>query len=187
MLLKLLTLMAMIMPIKAYAQTVVDLHQQRIGCWNIQEKVAPALANCTLENSQFSLDLSDNFITDDDVSTLVAVLSDCKQNLRELNLSNNRLTIEGIKAFVPLLRSEKLQWLNLSINNIGVSDFSTLWKAIDSYAYRMAIVEDLGSYETLRDQMASKVVLLQGDYHTDRFPLAPPFVSAHQGYYDSTH
>ncbi len=181
----------MVLPIgKGYASEgtklpTINLRQQRIGCWNIQEKIAPALASCTFGNSPFVLDLSDNFITDDDVATLVATLNDCKfaTNLQELNLSNNRLTVEGAKAFVPLLRFGGLHWINLSINNIGVSDFDVLWKAIDSYAYRMAIVEELGNYETLRNQIARKIVLLQENYHTDRFPLASPFVSAHQDYY----
>ncbi|MDP3641243.1 MAG: hypothetical protein Q8R43_02285, partial [Alphaproteobacteria bacterium] len=75
--------------------------------------------------------------------------------------------------------------LDLSINNLIVDDFIALWKEIDREAYRSCPEGAESSYEALRNQWAAKVVLLPKGYHTERFPLAKPFVNAHQQYYSS--
>ena len=101
----------------------IDLHDQRIGIWNIEEKVEPILPNPTA-GEVFILDLSNNIISDLDISTIVSMieLHDLTARLEVLNLSNNRLTLEGVKELIPLLRLEQLKWLDISINNLNGRD-----------------------------------------------------------------
>ena len=58
---------------------------------------------------------------------------------------------------------------------------------IETQAQRAAILEDLTlPVEEIRDQWASKVILLPGNYTIERFPLSPPFVNGHNQYYKLT-
>lgn len=167
----------------------IDLHSKRIGIWNLEETINPALPSPTPTSSEIvSINLSGNMIMDGDIQKLLGMLEShgLKSRLSMLDLSDNRLRFEGVKALLPLLDSDNLQWLVLSINNLMVDDFIQLWKEIDMAAYSMAVAEDReSSYESIRDQWAAKVVLLPKGYHLERFPLAKPFVDAHQRYYSS--
>ena len=164
----------------------IDLHDQRIGIWNIEEKVEPILPNPTA-GEVFILDLSNNIISDLDISTIVSMieLHDLTARLEVLNLSNNRLTLEGVKELIPLLRLEQLKWLDISINNLNVPDFEDLWEEIETQARTTIIIEDLSvSEEYLRDQWAQKVVFLPKSYTVERFfSLESPFAKAHREYY----
>lgn len=165
----------------------IDLHDQRIGLWNLEEKINPALSTPSTDSSaRVSINLSGNLIEDGDIPKLLGMLEShgLMSRLSVLDLSNNRLKFEGVKALILLLASDRLQWLDVSINNLMVDDFIKLWEEIDREAYR-ACLDDDSSYQKLRDQWAAKVVLLPKDYHTERFPLAKPFVDAHQRYYSS--
>lgn len=166
----------------------IDLHQQRIGLWNLEEKIDPALPKPSSTSEEIiSINLSGNVIADEDVPKILGMLEshDLMTRVSKLDLSNNRLKFEGVKALIPLLASKNLKWLNLSINNLMVNDFIQLWEEIDREAYRSFLEDSESSYESIRDQWAAKVVLLPKDYNTDRFPLAEPFVDAHQRYYFS--
>ncbi|QOL19543.1 hypothetical protein [Candidatus Bodocaedibacter vickermanii] len=166
----------------------VDLHAQRIGLWNLEEKINPALSTFTAASSSIvSINLSDNVLRDEDIHKVLDMIEShgILARMSMLNLSNNRLTFAGVKALIPLLASENLQWLDLSINNLMVDDFTALWKEIDREAYRACPTDDDASYQALRDRWAAKVVLLQKDYHVERFCLAKPFVDAHRRYYFS--
>jgi hypothetical protein len=165
----------------------IDLHQQRIGILNIEERVGTSLPKSS-DSRPFTLNLSDNTITDADVSKLVGTIDSHSLigYLQKLDLSNNRLTLEGVTTLVPLLCSENFQWLDISINNLMVDDFQSLWQAIESEALRVSIISEYTeSFEALRDKWASKVVLLPKNYTVDRFPLQLPFVNAHRRYYGS--
>lgn len=166
--------------------TDIDLHQQRIGIWNMEEKVGAALPIPT-DSEVFSINLSDNSLRDSDVATLMEMIGvhNLTNHVRSLNLSNNRLTLEGVKRLIPLLCSAQLQWLDVSINNLMVDDFHTLWELIEREARRISIIEEIPSYENLRDQWASKVVLLPESYNVERFLLPSAFARAHQQYYQA--
>ena len=164
----------------------IDLRNQWIGMWNIGEKVGRGLP---LPKSVeiFILNLSDNQITDEDIPALMSIIesNNFKPHLKILNLSNNRLTLEGAKELIPLLRSEQLKWLDISINNLGVSDLQDLWSEIETQARRTTILEELTvPLEEMRDLWASKVILLPSEYTVERFPLSLPFVNAHKQYYN---
>ena len=166
----------------------IDLHDQRIGIWNLEEKINPILPICAIDSSEmFSINLSGNVIMDGDIPKFLGMLKsyDLISRLSVLDISNNRLKFEGVKALIPLLASENLKWLDLSINNLMVDDFIQLWEEIDREAYRCYPDGSESSYMTLRDGWASKVILLPKNYHPERFPLAKPFVDAHQQYYSS--
>jgi hypothetical protein len=167
--------------------TDIDLHQQRIGLWNIEEKVNPALPfRSQTSAALFTINLSDNTIMDEDILKLISMIESHNiiSQLQTLNLSNNRLTLAGVRALIPLLGQENFKWLDVSINNLMVSDFHQLWEDIERHARRVSIIEDLGNPEELRDTWAAKVVLLPSSYTVvERFALQPPFVSAHKQYY----
>jgi hypothetical protein len=89
------------------------------------------------------------------------------------------------KELIPLLRSEQLKWLDISINNLGVSDLQDIWSEIETQARRTTILEELTvPLEEMRDLWASKVILLPSEYTVERFPLSQPFVNAHKQYYN---
>ncbi|QOL19544.1 hypothetical protein [Candidatus Bodocaedibacter vickermanii] len=158
---------------------VVDLHKQWIGVWNLEEKVGSALSIlASASSSCVSIDLSSNVIRDEDILTLIEILQshNLMAKILGLNLSNNRLTWEGINLLIPLLASDKFQWLDVSANNMMIDDFRQLWEEISKAA----------SCEVLRDQWAAKVVLLSRDYDPKRALLAQPFVDAHRRYYFSS-
>ena len=166
----------------------VDLHAQWIGIWNLEEKINPALPTFTAASSPIvSINLSGNVIEDGDIPKVLDMIEShgLMARLSKLDLSNNRLTFESVKALIPLLASEKLQWLDLSINNLMGDDFTALWEEIDREAYRTCPTDDDASYQALRNLWAAKVVLLQKDHHIERFWLAQPFVDAHHRYYFS--
>jgi hypothetical protein len=167
--------------------TDIDLHQQRIGLWNIEEKVNPALPlRSPTSSALFTINLADNTIMDEDILKLMGMIEshNLMSHLQELNLSNNRLTLDGVRALIPLLSQENFKWLDVSINSLMVSDFQQLWEDIERYARRVSIIEDLENPEELRDKWAAKVVLLPSRYTVvERFALQPPFVSAHKQYY----
>jgi|GEM_PF-5695384 len=147
---------------KVQEPTFINLHNQRIGVWNIEEKVAPRLPSVPTSTELFSLDLSDNTIVDEDVTEIMGMIEsrNLLQHLQKLDLSNNRLTLEGVKALIPLLKNKNFQWLDISTNNLVVSDLHQLWEEIEKYANRVSIIEEIGTTEGLRDLWASKVVLL---------------------------
>lgn len=166
----------------------VDLHSQRIGLWNLEKMIDPALPTPKAASSEtVSINLSDNMIEDGDVLKLLVMLEShgIMLRLQVLNLSNNHLTFEGVKALIPLLASDELKWLDLSINNLMVDDFPKLWEEIDREAYRSSPDDNGSSYEEIRDRWAAKIVLLPQNYHIERFSLAKPFADAHQKYYFS--
>lgn len=166
----------------------VDLHAQWIGIWNLEEKLNPALPTFTAASSPIvSINLSGNVIEDGDIPKVLDMIEShgLMARLSKLDLSNNRLTFESVKALIPLLASDKLQWLDLSINNLMFDDFTALWKEIDREAYRSCPTDDDASYQALRDQWAAKIVLLPRDSHIERFWLVQPFVDAHRRYYSS--
>lgn len=167
----------------------IDLHSQRIGIWNLEEKINPVLPIHSISSSEiFSINLSGNVIMDRDIPKLLDMFKsyNLMSRLSVLDLSNNRLKFEGVKALIPLLASDNLKWLDLSVNNLMVDDFIQLWEEIEREVYRYyPSGDDISSYIDLRDHWAAKVVLLPKDYHPERFPLAKPFVDAHRQYYAS--
>lgn len=170
---------------KVQMPTAIDLHNQRIGVWNIEEKISPSLLAIPASAELFSINLSDNTIVDEDVMKLIGMMEshNLLPHLQKLDLSNNRLTLEGVKALIPLLRNKNFQWLDISINNLMVSDFHQLWEEIERYAHRISITEEIETTEKLRNLWASKVVLLPKNYTVERFALQLPFVCAHKEYY----
>lgn len=158
---------------------IIDLHSQRISSEDIEERVMNELIEKNCYKNQFALVLSDNFIDDSGIRKLMEMLARDNnrfgKNLIELDFSNNKLTIEGTKYFIPLLKQEQFGWLNLSINSIEVSKirefFTVLWH--ESYDYR------------LRDEMARKIVWLPKGYDVDQFfKKDHPFFIAHKQYYE---
>jgi len=190
---KFLILLALVIPIKIangatfveHSQSrTIDLHDQKIGLWNIEDKVAPQFSESFTSGSVI-LDMSGNMLADQDVDTLMGMFESYKliPHLQTLNLSNNHLTLTGVTALIPLLRLKQLEWLDISINKLVVDDFLALWDAIDMEALKVSINESAGQHEKLRDNWAAKVVLLPKNYHVERFALPKPFVTAHMQYY----
>ena len=109
--------------------TFFDLHSPRILIWNLEEKSDQASPTHTLSESAI---LSDNVIMDGNISKLLGILepNDLMSKLCVVDLANERLKFEGMKAFIPLLASNILQLLNLSVI-LMVDDFVQLWKEID--------------------------------------------------------
>ena len=169
---------------------IIDLQKKGIGTWNIGEvglALQQACQSSQKSEDRFILNLSDNQITDEDIPALVSIIESNNSLVKVLNLSNNRLTLEGAKELIPLLRSEELKWLNISFNNLGVSGLVDLWSEIETQAHRATIMEDLNLLvEDVRDQWASKVILLPRDYTIERFPLKQAFIKAHEQYYLDT-
>lgn len=167
---------------KVYANIEeIDLSYLKIGSWNVEEKVSSALKISLSDlgprdHKQIKLILSDNYLDDCGIKNLMKALNSDKRfldNLCELDLSNNRITIEGARKLIPLLKQERFEWLNLCVGTIVRSEFDTFYEIIQR------------DYEGSCDDMARKVVWLPRDYHADRFfAYDDPYYKAHMKYYN---
>lgn len=155
----------------------INLSDQKIGSWNIEEKIRSALTEERCKSS-FKLILSDNCIDDSAVEELVNLLitDNCfAKNLNELDLSNNRLTNGCFSNLIQLLKiATKLQHINLSINAFEMDDFGRFFSMICS------VTED----ETEQITIAQKIVWLPESWHADRFfSEGSAFFNAHNAYW----
>lgn len=158
--------------------TIIDLSGQKIGNWDIKEKVNDALLRDEIYKQPFILVLSDNYIDDEGIKVLMALLSRennrFSSNLKELHLSNNRITIEGAKMLLPLLKNKELNWLDLSVNSGTTSMFGDFFRYIQ---------QNISGEEEQRE-IAQKVVWLSRGYDAGNFfNKQHPFYDAHNWYY----
>lgn len=94
----------------------------RLRFSNLTDKCCPALAAVlsTRESYLRELDLGFNSISDNGVSTLVEALSDQNCRLKTIRLQGCGLTSDACQYMATALtQSQKLQELDLSMNEIG--------------------------------------------------------------------
>lgn len=118
---------------------------------NIRGMAAEVVGKCLKKSPCLKLDLSCNFLRDVDISKLSANLHHKTSVLEDLNLSNNRIGIQGAKVLAQVLVYNKsLRSLNLDTNGItgsgiemlaqslsknnSLQSFSANWNKLDIYA-----------------------------------------------------
>ena len=100
-------------------------------------RLADALANKDGKLTIKFLTLPGNKLTETSVYSLLVRASDALQSLRYLDLNNNRIGADKDKEFFPPKSSlEKVEWLSLSDNPLGVHGVQKLQSAIGGGSFK---------------------------------------------------
>lgn len=81
------------------------------------------------------INLSNNYLTDDVISNLIRAFQQTHTlfKIHTLDITNNRITANGLKTLIPLLLSSKFQWLVAPINCFNIDGISQIVEAIPNY------------------------------------------------------
>lgn len=169
-----------------YASTeVVDYRGNNLYFGNFGEKNEEVQKRLTaVKSSSFSLDLSDNYLDDSCIETLLSTLSSERaiEHLVILDLTNNRITQKGLLMLAPLLIRDEFRWLVAPVNDFGIEGIRALFSDLETFANKKS--EEVGmDRETLLDTWLSKVIWVPETFDFDRLPLTPSSKEAHKQYY----
>lgn len=170
--------------ISLYSSTI-DYHANHLSFGNFGEKneeIQRVLE--TQHPSAFSLNLSDNYIDDSCIETLVTSLSNHKylDHLIFLDLTNNRITQKGLLMLAPLIVSDSLKYLVIPINSLGIEDIRALSVTLEIDALKKSEEESIDKTALLSSWL-SKVIWLPESFDFDRLPIPLPSKEAHKQYY----
>lgn len=177
----LVTILACIGRIWASEVETLDFHQKRISLSTI-DQVAISLQELP-RTPQYNLDLSDNYIDDDSLETLLYTIetADLSEHIQILDLTNNRLTLNSLLRLVPLITQDTLQWLVVPINCLDVNDIRNFMAKLNDKARDTAFVKGLSS-DTLFNKWIEKVIWLPETFNFEAL-LSEPQRAAHVRYY----
>lgn len=159
----------------------VNFHQKGVSLSSVEE-VATSLQKLP-RTSQYKLDLSDNYIDDDSLETLVHTIEtgDLAEHIQILDLTNNRLTLHSLLRLLPLITQDTFQWLVVPINCLDVNDMRNFMARLNDKARDVAIVKGLPS-DTLFNKWIEKVIWLPETFNFAAL-LSEPQREAHARYY----
>lgn len=137
----------------------VNFHQKGVSLSTI-EAVAISLQKLS-QKSQYNLDLSDNYIDDDSLETLLHTIETggLAEHIQILDLTNNRLTLHSLLRLVPLITQDTLQWLVVPINCLDVNDMRTFMTNLKEKARDVSLAKRMSS-DTLFNKWIEKVIWL---------------------------
>jgi Leucine Rich repeat len=160
----------------------VDLHHQTINFSNCDEKMRP-IEELDLRKT-YKIDLRDNYIDDEVVESLVKLLESSKliYHLQALDLSNNRISREGLLMLMSLVQEETFQWLVIPINCLDVSDVGAFMHALKEKARSIAPERGIAS-DILALEWVRKIIWLPESYDLDSLPLEEEVKASHRAYY----
>lgn len=163
----------------------IDLHGQRIGAGNIEEKLQHRLPMFEGQFGTLNINLSNNMLDDGAVQDLVNMFFShgLTSHVSELDITNNHVSLVGLKTLFPLLKESNFKWLLLSINSLSVTDMQNFWEFLEEQAVRTSILERSRTVGELTKIWASKLVWLPREYDIERFPIAQVIRQAHVEYY----
>lgn len=160
----------------------VDLHHKTINFSNYDEKLRP-IEELDLHNT-YMIDLSDNYIDDEVVEVLLKLLQGSKltNHLQALDLSNNRISREGLLMLLPLVQEETFKWLIVPINCLDMSDIGAFMHALKERARSIAPEREITA-DILALEWMKKIVWLPESYDLDSLPLDEELKASHKAYY----
>ena len=169
-----------------YASTeVVDYHGSNLYFGNFGEKNEEVQKRLTAStSSSFILNLSDNYLDDTCIETLLSTLSSERaiEHLVILDLTNNRITQKGLLMLAPLLIRDEFKWLVVPVNNFDIEGIRALFSDLEIFAHKKS--EEVGiDRASLLDSWLSKVIWVPETFDFDRLPLTPSSKEAHKQYY----
>jgi hypothetical protein len=159
----------------------VNFHQKEVSLFTVEE-VATSLQKLS-QKSQYNLDLSDNYIDDDSLETLLNTIETggLSAHIQVLDLTNNRLTLQSLLRLIPLITQDTLQWLVVPINCLDVNDMRNFMDRLSDKARDAAIVKGLAS-DTFFNKWIEKVIWLPKTFNFAAL-LSEPQRAAHARYY----
>lgn len=164
----------------------VDLHGKRITSSTLKEILEGSLPKGSYSGG-IKINLSENYLEDDDVATVVAVLTErgLISHIVRLNLSNNRMGEKGVLALKDLLLASNVEYVDVSINSVERGAISSLSDALKGDADRIAASSGGDQIEILSDWLAKLIWLPHYDSFRD-VPIHDKYKGAHQRYYGVT-
>lgn len=159
----------------------VNFHQKHISLSTI-DQVAISLQELP-RKPQYNLDLSDNYIDDDSLETLLQTIESggLAEHIQILDLTNNRLTLHSLLRLVPLITQDTLQWLVIPINCLDVNDMRSFMTTLKDKARDVALVKGISS-DTIFNKWIEKVIWLPETFNFEAL-LSEPQRGAHARYY----
>ena len=167
---------------------IVDLRGKNYFFGNICEKLYEIQNRLAAVTSlTYSLNISDNYLDDYCIETLLPMLSNetaNDHNLVILDLTNNSITQNGIFMLAPLLMRNDFKWLVAPANEFGLDGIGALQSDFRQLANKISCETDMDS-NALFDDWISKVIWVPESFTDilDRLPLAPVSRDAHRQYY----
>ena len=154
--------------------TLTRLNLSNQNVWDNREYLTPLFqaltskAKCTLAE----LDVSANFLQDNHLELLLQVLEENDGILKHINLTNNRITDDGIKTFSTRLPNLKIKSMNLGQNSF--TKIQCLQQGMEQNVYITDLVLDINLTTLLLYYLAlnkggRKTKQLE---ETDRLPLS---------------
>lgn len=175
------TILASVSRLYASEMETVNFHQKDVSLSTVEE-VATTLQKLS-RTSKYKLDLSDNYIDDDSLETLLHTIEtdNLAEHLQILDLTNNRLTLHSLLRLLPLITQDTFQWLVVPINCLDVNDMRNFMDRLNDKARDVAIVKGLPT-ATLFNKWIEKVIWLPETFNFAAL-LSEPQKAAHARYY----
>jgi hypothetical protein len=102
----------------------VDLRQTEF------EHLSHLIRQAASSNGMISLDMSCRNMHDETIYALMSDLDPVEfQNVVQVDLSGNNLSVEGLESLIPLISNPGFRWLNISDNQIEGEDLFTKFAA----------------------------------------------------------
>lgn len=161
---------------------MMDFHSQGIYFGNVDSKIDQI--DSSLEEkrpSLYSVDLSDNNLDDTCLEALAEILTRTENisRIEEINLTNNRISLNGLQLLSPLLLSKNFKRLIIPINSLDMRDISEFLHTLESLIKKQMD----SSKHSLFIEVASKIIWLPESYDFDHLPLTEFSREAHKKYY----
>ena len=156
----------------------IDLHGQKITSANLESLLNSSLPTVS-DYRGISLNLSENYLDDGDVSTLLRALEakGLMDRLERLNLSNNRIGDKGILNLEPLLYKPNVQYVNIATNSADSETIGTLFALFKSRTPSGIDPLDFAS------NLATKLIWLPRYFSFRDISMPYIYKRAHQQYY----
>lgn len=114
-------------------KTMSKLHKLDLSSCNIQKNVSNQIGEILIDNKVIKkLLLNNNNLEDEGFISIISSLKN-NNNLIELSVENNNITLNSIQSFKEILPTTSIRFLNLSNNKINDSGITELSEGLQSF------------------------------------------------------
>lgn len=163
----------------------------KISFMNIGTVVQEILSKINISTNLVDIDLSDNYIDDfcaEILSEDIFSVPEYGDRIRQLNVSNNRITLEGLQTLASALcHKTAFKYLAVAINCVSVNDYSS----IERFLAKKIPLTDPQFRDNNRDQYVQSCVRKiiwstePGIRSIEAYGFSKEIVEAHREFYNS--
>lgn len=163
----------------------------KISFMNISTVVQEILSKMNISTNLVDIDLSDNYVDDfcaEILSEDIFSIPEYGDRIRQLNLSNNRKTLEGLQTLASALcHKTAFKYLVVAINCVSVTDYSS----IERFLAKKIPWTDPQFRDNNRDQYVQSCVRKiiwstePGIWSIEAYGFSKEIVEAHREFYNS--